>query len=348
MAIGEALGGILGGLLGQNAAKSDRSNQKELMNQMIAEYQKIGYPPDYSKELILQQFQQAGIYTPELEQDLNDTIAESQVGKIQEDSSLRDAQKTALNMMQQRAKVGLSAEDRAALNQVRQQVQQDSQAKQGQILQEMQARGQGGGGAELAAKLQAAQSGADRASAGSDTIMAQAQQRALDALGQSANQATQVRSQDFSNAQAKAQALDERNKFLAQNSINRQSANVQALNQAQQQNLVNKQASANSNVNQANEEKRRQVQAQQQQYQDKLAYAAGITGKQGQVADYRGNLATQKAEQQQKMGAGIGGLAGDVAGMISDENLKDHVEFTDEDVQKWLDSLSLRIKRKNL
>jgi hypothetical protein len=365
MAIGEALGGIVGGILGNNAAKMDRSKQKELMKQMVEEYKKIGYPPDYAKELILQEFTSAGLYTPEIEEDLNESVPESEVANIEEDPALRDAQLQALTAMQQRGRVGLSAEDRAALNQVRQQVQTDSQAKQQQILQEMQARGQGGGGAELAARLSASQAGADRASTASDTIMAQAQERALQALNSSGTMASNMRNQDFGIAEAQAQAVDERNRFLANNSIGRQTRNVAALNTAQQQNLANNQSISNANTTLANTEAQRQATALQQQYQDKLNYAAGITGQQGKLANYYGDTANAKAAAQVAMGKGVGqiadsgyneaksmmgssgGIAG-IASMFSDKDLKEDIEYSDDDVQQFLDSLSNRIKRKKM
>ena len=127
LAAAAVAGPVIGGLLGNMAAAKDRAAQKKAMKAAMAELEKVGMPPDTSKALILKEFESAGIYTPEMEEDLNSSVAESEVGKISEDASLRDAQKMALQTMQQRAKVGLSAEDRAALNQVRQQVQQDSQ-----------------------------------------------------------------------------------------------------------------------------------------------------------------------------------------------------------------------------
>jgi hypothetical protein len=311
MGIGESLGGIVGGILGNNAAKMDRAHQKDMMKSMLAEYDKLGYPPDYSKALVLQEFQRQGIYTPEMEQEIK--VAESEMGKIQEDTTLRDAQKSALASMQQRGKVGLSAEDRAALNQVRQSVQRDAEAKRQQILQQMASRGMGGSGAELIAQLQAGQGAAEQAASGSDTLMAQAQQRALQALGQSSDMAGNIRSQDFGVNQAKASAIDERNRFLSQNSIERQRQNVGALNTAQQTNLAEQQRIADANASMQNAEKQRQVEAQRQTYADKMAFVAGKTGQQQALANYYGNTANAKAQAQVNMGKGIGGLGDQAA-----------------------------------
>jgi len=308
MAIGEALGNIIGGFLGANASKMDRSKAKDMAKQALQYYQDIGLPPDYSKQLVLQEFQRQGIYTPELEQDLSDTLQESQVAKIQEDPALRQAGLQALQMMQARGKVGLSAEDRAALNQVRQETQRDAEAKRQQIMQQMQARGMGGAGAELASQLQAAQSAADQAATGSSNLMAQAQQRALEALGQSSSMAQQMRSQDFNINEAKARAIDERNRMLLENSIARQRANVGALNTAQQANLKEQQRIADANVQQANEEKRRQMEAKQAQYGQKLNWAAGASGQASGLSDYYAKQAEAKAQQQKDTAKGIGGL----------------------------------------
>jgi hypothetical protein len=308
MALGEALGGLVGGILGSNAAKMDRSHAKQAMRDAMKVYEQLGFPPDLSKELIVEELQRQGIYTPELEQDLSDSFAESELGKISEDPTLRNAQLKALASMQQRAKVGLSAEDRAALNQVRQEVQRDAEAKRQQIMQNMAARGQGGSGAELAAQLQAGQAAADQAAAGSDTLMAQAQQRALQALGQSADLAGGIRGQDFGVNQARAQAIDERNRFLAENSIARQQSNINRLNQAQQLNLSEQQRLHEANIANRRAEAERQVAEQGRKYDRGLSYAAGKSGQSKALSDFYSQQASDKAAAQVAMGKGVGGI----------------------------------------
>jgi hypothetical protein len=302
---------IIAGVIANMQSKKDRASQKDAMKKALAQFDEAGTPPDLSKALLLKEFERAGMYTPELEQDLNDTVAESEVGKIQEDSSLRDAQKSALVSMQKRGKVGLSAEDRAALNQVRSEVQRDSEAKRQQILQSMQSKGMGGSGASLAAQLQSAQGAADQAASGSDALMAQAQQRALQALGQSADMAGNIRGQDFGVAQAKGTAIDERNRFLAQNSIERQRANVGSLNEAQRMNLTEQQRIADANTQMQNAELLRQNQAKRDQFQDKLNLAASKAGQYQRQADYSGQQAANTAQSYGQIGSAVGtGIAG--------------------------------------
>lgn len=304
MAAGAAGSAVIGGIAGSLMGKSDKKKQAGAIAAAYKELQAIGYPPDLSREIIFKQFQSAGILTPELEQEIE--VGASAVGAITEDSSLRDAQKQALSMMQNRAQVGLSAEDRSALNQVRQQVQTDVQAKNAQILQQMSARGQGGSGAELVAQLQNSQSGADRASSASDELMAQAQQRALQALSQSGSMASNLRGQDFDVANTKAQALDERNRFLAQNSIARQSSNINRLNEAQQQNLANKQRIGDANIGQGNQELLRQSNEKGTQWDRNLGYAQSRSNALLSQASMYGQNAAAKS----KMGSDLGSAAG--------------------------------------
>ena len=356
MAIASVAAPVIGGIMGGGAAAKDRAQQKKMIKRALEELEKVGVPPDLSGPLLLKEFERAGVYSPELEEDLSSSMQESQVAKITEDPALKAAQMQALTSMQQRAKVGLSAEDRAALNQVRSEVQRDSEAKRQQIMQTMQARGQGGGGADLMAQLQSAQGAADQAAAGSDTLMAQAQQRALEALGQSGRMAGDVRAQDFGVEETKARALDERNRFLAENTISRQTRNVGSLNQAQELNLAEQQRISAANTAQYNAELQRQNQAKRDLYQDKLDLAKAKSAAQVGAASAAGERAAATASQYAGVGSAIGTGLGGMAQMqnnkevaaikASDENLKENIDYSDDEVQAWLDSLSLKINGK--
>lgn len=382
-AIGAAAAPIVGGLIGNLMSQKDRNNQKKLMQQAMAELEAVGYPPDLSKEIIYSQFEQVGILTPQLEEDLSSTLAPSQVASITEDPALRQAQTSALSQLQQRGKVGLSAEDRASLNTVRNEVQRDAQAKQGQILQQMQARGMGGSGAELIAQLQAGQAGADRASAESDSLMSMAQQRALQALNSSADLASGLRTQDFGIAADKARAVDERNKFLLQNSVARQTNNTNRLNQAQQLNLAEQQRIADANNQMANQEQLRQVSEQGNLYDRSLGYAGAKANAMTGQANFAGQQAANTANMYSGLGSAVGAgvsaygqyqnqqaqndinnmarnglnaqnLQPDAAGgttgysryYMSDKNLKEDVDHTDEAVNAFLTRLTKKIKEK--
>ena len=172
----KAIGGLLGGIFGGE----DRSRAQELLKEAQKDIERVGAPPDLSREIILNKFKQAGLYKPELEQAID--LQQSKVSQIKEDASLRDAQTQALQMIMQRGRTGLTAEDRAAFNKLRAETARDSEAKRQQIMQSYQARGMGGAGAELAAQLQSAQGEVDRAAAGGDEIAAVASRNALQAM----------------------------------------------------------------------------------------------------------------------------------------------------------------------
>jgi hypothetical protein len=357
---------IIAGLIANANAKKDRQAQKDAMKDAKKALQDAGMPPDLSIPLILKEFERAGVYTPELEEDLNDAVPESEMGKLTEDPSLREAQTSALAAMQKRGKVGLSAEDRAALNQVRSEVQRDSEAKRQQILQQMQSRGMGGSGAELMAQLQSSQGAADQAAAGSDTLMAQAQQRALSALSESGAMASNVRSQDLGANTARAQALDERNRFLAENSISRQTRNVGTQNQAQLANLQEQQRVNDANVAMQNAELARQSTERGTQFDRRLAQAGGQSANAMAQAQFAGQNAQRTADQYAAVGSGLATAASGYAQQqntnqqaqlnrdsservaqtqYSDKNLKENIDYTDEEVQAFLDGLSKK-KRK--
>lgn len=305
MAIGSVAAPIVGGLVGNLMGSSDRKRQRAAMAEAMRALQSVGAPPDLSKEIIYKELERAGILTPELEKEIQ--VAESEMGKLQEkDSSLRDTQKQALERLKQQAQSGLTAEDRAALNQVRGEVQRDSEAKRQQIMQTMQSRGMGGSGAELMSALQSAQGAADQAATGSDVVMAQAQQRALQALSESGRMAGDVRGQDFGIDSARAQALDERNRMLAQNSVARQAGNVNRLNTAQMANLAEQQRIQDANAQMANAEKLRQVQEQGALFDRRLGQAQGIANAQLGQASFAGQQAAQKQQMGSSIGSGLG------------------------------------------
>jgi len=296
---------VVGGVVGNIMASGDRAEQRKRMKMALNELKKVGLPPDLSAPLILKELQRQGMYTPEIERDLNDTFAE--VKLISEDETLKDAQRQALTMMQNRGQVGLSSEDRAALYQVRNQLERDSQAKSQQIMQQFMARGQGGGGAELQSLLQSGQSNAEQASQASMSLMGQAQQRALEAVRQSSDIASGMRSQDYNVNSANTAQQNERNRFLAENSITRQRANVGTLNQAQQLNLAEQQRISDYNKQLANTEQARQRNEKGSFWDRNLNYGSAMANAQLGQASQFGQQASNTANMWSNIGGAIGG-----------------------------------------
>lgn len=302
---------VVGGIVGAHAAEGDRTKAEQAYNDAVNEIMNISAPPDLAKEIILEKLQAAGVLNPQMEQAI--TAGVSQLSQIQPDQTGRNAQLNALQQMQQVGATGLRPEDMAALNQIRQQVAQDTEAKRQQIIQNYQQRGMGGSGAELAAQLQGSQAGSNQASQQGDQVAAQASQRALQALQASGAMGGQLQGADTALAAGKAQAADAFKQFDTQNAAARQQRNVSASNQAQLVNLNNAQNISNANAQMANAEKQRQLQGAQQTWADQVARAQARSGAQTNLSNYYANLGNNVAANQQALYSGIGQFLGEPA-----------------------------------
>lgn len=304
MAIASAAAPIVGGLIGNLMGASDRKKAQQMMKKAVAELQAAGFPPDQSKEIIFKEFESAGILTPQMEEDVQ--VAASEVAQLQEDPILRNIQLEALNVFKQQGRTGFGPEERAAFNQMRQSQQTDVEAKRQQILSDARRSGMGGSGASLVAQLQASQSGADRASMEGDRLASMMAERIRSGASSMADVSSGIRSQDFQAEMSRRQAQDERNRFLAENSISRQRANIDRANSAQAVNLAERQRIQDANMQLANAEKLRQVDAQRQYWADKMDRASALSNAYtGQANNLRG-----QAQQTQQMFQGIGTAAG--------------------------------------
>lgn len=307
---------ILGGIIGQQQSAADRARAQQAAQAAYEEIAKLDAPPDLSQAIILKHFKQVGLYTPQLEKDISAGF--SQVSQIQEDKALRDSQMGGLNLLKERANVGgLSATDRASLNQIRQQAAIDQQGKLEAIKQNMAARGMTGGGSELAQELGAASAAGAEESAAADRIAAQAQQAALQAALQSGQLGGQIRQQDFDVAKAKADAADRFKLFDVQNSIARQQRNTASQNQGQLYNLDTQQQLENANTQMDNAEQARQLAAKRQYWQDQAQLAGMKSGaKLGQAQQYN-SQADATAKMWQGVGSGAGAAGGSLASMVA-------------------------------
>jgi hypothetical protein len=291
---------VLPAVIGADQASKDRSAADKASKRALGQYDNVNMPDPEKMQLALQLYQQTGQITPELEQAL--ALGPSAYEDISVDPRLKEQQMLALQQIAGVAENGMTAADQAALETIRRQVAGENQAKQGQILQEMQARGQGGSGAELAAALLSSQASADQQSAAGDDIAAGASQRALQAIMQSGQLGGQIRGQDLDFNKTVAEAQDEMDRFNIQNSINRQMRNVGSKNEAQRGNLATEQSVMNANTAMGNQELLRQQQAAQVMYQQQIdAARARAQARLGQAG-----VASGKAQGTQDMWSNIG------------------------------------------
>jgi hypothetical protein len=319
---------VVGGILGANAASGDAAKSRDAASIATNILQQLREAPDESKAVIWNQYKQAGILTPEMEQSI---IAQNpEIAKYKDQADVVQAQRDALKTIGDRARGGLNAEDRYALQQASSQAQTDEEAKRQQILQNMQARGQAGGGAELAAQLAASQSGAQNEATNRARVMAQAQSAALQAAGQQGALGTQIRGQEFSEAAQKSAAQNELDRFNVANQIAQQQRNVSAQNQAQAGNLNVAQNLQNLNTAQANAEIQREMDARRQKYLDDVNLAKTKAGAYSSQAGYLQGQADKTAQATQGLWTGIGQAVPSAYGAISGLMGKKQSEPTDE------------------
>lgn len=156
-------------------------------------------------------------------------IDESQMNFL--DPELYDSQKEALAKVSQIGEQGLTSEEMMEREMMLNDVAGQEQSRQKLIQQEMNQRGAGGSGVEAAMRIQSSQSAANNARQNALALDATKNKRALEAIGQQASLAGQIRGQEMTRASAQDQIAQ----FNAAQRTGAQSSNVQnARNIAQQ------------------------------------------------------------------------------------------------------------------
>jgi hypothetical protein len=299
-----AAGSIGSSVIGHSASQGDSdaamAARQAALNQILG----TKAPTIEEQRLALQKEQVAGQLSPQMEGIAQ--MGPSQMAGVSTDPRLAQAQMLALSQLQGLGNTGLSNMDRSALMQIQHQTSGDAQAANQAIMANMAARGMGGGGQELAARMMANQQAANSNSTQGMQVAAQAQQKALQAMMDAGSLGGQIRSQQFGEKSDVAKAQDAISQF---NTANRQQvlgANTQAANQAQQYNLGNAQNVSNTNAQIANAQEVANKGLYQQQFNNQMTKAQAAAGQYGNVA----NQDQQQAAATQNMWSGIGQAVG--------------------------------------
>lgn len=303
---GSSMGSILGGIVGHIASNADRQNAENSYGEAVQKLLDIGAPPDMARAVAIQQFKVAGTYTPEMEQ----AVELDKARQVNKDQEAISAQRQALSGLAQQTRQGLTPALKADL--VKQQMDTEAAERQRQasIIQNLQARGQGGSGAELAAMFGSDQGAANRQSLAGLQAVGQATDAQRSALSQYANLGGQMRGQQNTEEEADIARDVARNQFNTANTISRQSRNVGAKNQAQQQNLSEAQRIADANVQAANLEAYRQRQGELQNYQNQVGRAQIQSGAYGMRGNAQAGKAAETGKFYTNIATGIGGGMG--------------------------------------
>ncbi len=303
--LGSLLGPI-GGLIGSSAASGDQASDLASQQQALAAY--TGLNPDDIANLQLQQQAVQGTLNPAQEA----TMQQQQSGLlgISTDPRLKQAQMNALTQLGQLGQGGLTAQEKANLYNITNQSSGNAEAASKAIMQNMAARGMGGGGAELAARLAAAQGAANTGAANALGVAGQSQNNALQATMGAGTLGGQMQQTSFGQQAQQQQAQDAINRFNAANAQQVNAANIQAQNYAQQQNLANKQAVANANTGIQNQMAyQNQVATPEQEYAQATQQAKGVAGAAQNLGDYYGEQAANTRGEGAAIGSGLGNFA---------------------------------------
>jgi hypothetical protein len=281
--------------MNNNAGKSEMKSANRLMRDNIARLEAIGIPTIEAQRIALE--------APELVGQLEaEALGPSRFEEVSMDPRLQAAQMAALEGITGVTEAGgLDAQSRLNLEEGLGRVAGAEQARLQQLTEDPNL----GQGQKLALQAQAIQ-GAGQG--GRDVALqtaAQAQQARMAALGQQSNMASGMQGQQLQLAGQKASAADAIAQFNTQ-----QRMGVQSQNLAARQNIANQQAATKNQQEMYNKA------LIQQQFQNQMAKATGVTGAQSALAQQMQAQAGAAQQAQQAQTGALVGLAGTVGGAI--------------------------------
>lgn len=291
--------GLFSSLFGSSGSdKADRLRQ-----QAIDAFKSIKTPQLSDLQVQLDKEVSAGTLTPE--QAEAQLLNSNAFNDIKTDPSLTGAAKQALTQMQQiGTQGGMTAIDKAQLQDITNQTNQLAKSRNASVLQNAQERGVGGSGLELANTLSNEQAAADRASQAGTNVAANAQQRALQAIQAAGGLGQSLESQQYGEEAKKAETQNAIDLFNKQTGNATNLYNVGTANQAQAENLANAQNIANANTGISNVNKTYNAGQNQTVFSDEMAKASGMANIYGQGA------AAAEKQKQEEMGADMALLGG--------------------------------------
>ncbi len=297
------------GLLGGAASQGDRDRAYGISQDIYNQYKNLSTPDIEKLKLYLEQFQSVGDLVPESVSNVGE-LGASALENVSTDPRLREYQTKALQGYDEIATNGMSAVDKAQLEQLLRSSAAQEQANTQSILENRARRGMAGSGDELAAALGGTQAASNRRSMEALNIAAQAAQRREDALAKSSNLAANLEQSDYNRANALAGKRDSISEFNARLRQNLEGTNVANRNNAQEFNLNKNQGLADKNVTQRNSQQQYNKNLIQQDYDNQLKRLNGMSG--------AGNTAAKAAQDRADATAGMyTGIGNAVAGGLT-------------------------------
>jgi hypothetical protein len=294
--IAAVVGGLVGTGLGAMTGSATRKARVALEN-TIAEYmsqlQNLDMPRYEDLKLSLQRYANGEPLTVEQMQALQEL--DSEVSKIAYDKTAKQTQLDALAALRARSRGGLTMQDKADLMNAQREIDRQQSGVQKSIIQNMQARGVGGSGMELAARMGANQQGVQQASQNAMNVAANAQNRALSALRESASLGRQIGQDQLNLDESKARALDEMRRRNIERQQQAMQFNVTNKNQANLANWNRVNTVSDKNVDTSNEEQIANKQKLMEDYYNQVNRLKGIYG--GKVENAQNTYKRKAGEQ---------------------------------------------------
>jgi hypothetical protein len=295
------------GIAGSLANASAQERAAMLQEKGMKEWFDLNIPNPEERKLALQRFVQVGELHPSLEQSVK--AGESELNKVGQDPKLRESRMRALASLEDLGSGGENVQDAAA----RQKALIDSGAanrgRQEAVIGDFARRGQLGSGLELTARLDAAQAEGDRNASNALDLETSRRQRALQAISGAGSLAGDISDDDYRMASERAKANDAINAFNTQNLIGMNQRNTDRTNDASKFNLTNKQDISNRNVGLSNHEQEFNSNLLQQDFENRKAKAAGVSGQ----YDKQAGAAIRAGENAGNMWAGVASGVGKAA-----------------------------------
>ena len=232
----------------------------------------------------------------------------------------RQAQMGVLQKFQEIGQQGIPLEQRLGAQEAQRALASEAGNQQKAILQNLQERGLGGAGTEIAMRMGGQQQASELARGLGSDLARQSIEEQMSALQSAGNLSGTARSQDINLATNQSQALNEYNWKRAQALTEAEQAATNIRNQAQLGNVQEAQRVAESNVAQRNaaaQDAQARADALKQYLMNyRLSKAGGEAGALGNLGKVQYGEQAAKAQQIMGLGKALGGGGGVLGGIL--------------------------------
>lgn len=246
---------------------------------------------------------------------------------------------------------GMTAIDKAQLNDIQQQLANQNSAQQQAIDTAAAQQGQSSSGSRLAQKMLASQGNSTGAANAGATVAANAQARALQALQNYGTGANTIQTNQFNQQKGVADAQDAISRFNAQNQQSTNALNAQQQQAANAQNFTTANNIAGNNTTIANNQAMLPITETQQNFSNELnrnTATSNALNKQGTALLDQGNknAATNAGYVQAAVAAApaVASAAGSIwdglSSYFSDEEKKKDIKPADESIEQMMENLT--------